>query len=939
MAFKGDLRNISLFDVLQTLHQNRQAGVLVVQRGAVTKKIYIDPQGVRIFFTRSFRPLRLGEIFVRRGRITPQDVEILLLQQKQAYRPMGKLLVESGKVSAEEVEQILQYHAEDEIYEIFSWDDGTFGFYDGQSIDEHTATPLSDVIMDPAGLCLEAARRLDEMERVRETIADECAYYTQVEDMEPDREVNTEAVCVVFDALRRPNSINELRDLVGMSLFDVLGTAARLVQGGLIRPLDCEELLTAGRAAREASEYERSAEIFEQAHGLEPKRREILDECIEAVQRLDQPRRLSRHLRALGNLCLAQDSPDEGVELLEQALRSDPDNQETLQALLHAFAVLGDAERTAEVSLKMARSLSDDGHLDAAIDACRGGLEVAPSSIALRHQLSQLLLRSDRSEEAGEELWILIRGMEGSNRVMRSKKAHDLLVNCYRLLLRINPHDEEVLDGMHNLDRMRVSTLRRRNVMMHGGIAAAVLAVIGVVGFTLQGEDPDDLLAQAAIAYKRGNLAEVQRIAYELVEKFPDTEETATALSYRNKLDESQKQKHRARKKIEDAIRAEYEDAWGEVKSALNDRPELEALDLVEPYLDSLNDRKAAFLHGAMKVHFEYEMGVFLDRVVARFNTDRQRVAGSEFELRRAAASTETLLALEIKLGAVRGRSWGTLVPGMLERLEVIAKHPRAGKCDAAIARFRKRIATARSSFTSLDNLFYTVRVKRLRLGIDEAVSLARGKRIELLRHCSFKEARDLYHVAYRKTEAVTDQQPREHFTELIRWLEQTNTREDMKEKRDEIDHILATLTEIERLRKEGEAAAAYRLFRPLIASNPIIQFEHRYRIPFSVLSTPGAAEVLVNGKLAGKTPLALDLVIDKRSVILVRRPGFAEVETRIQPIEPKHDGVLKVELKRSPPGSGRSTAKSSPVPCWCGTRAGCCCSSRPPARTCSPST
>ena len=47
--------------------------------------IFIDTEGVRVFFTRSFRPLRLGEIFVRRGRITRQDVEIVLLQQKQHY--------------------------------------------------------------------------------------------------------------------------------------------------------------------------------------------------------------------------------------------------------------------------------------------------------------------------------------------------------------------------------------------------------------------------------------------------------------------------------------------------------------------------------------------------------------------------------------------------------------------------------------------------------------------------------------------------------------------------------------------------------------------------------------------------------------------------------------------------------------------------------------
>ena len=155
MAFKGDLKNISLFDVLQTLNQNKQTGVLVVQRNGATKKIFIDAEGVRVFFTRSFRPLRLGEIFVRRGRITPQDVEIVLLQQKQHYVPIGQLLVESGKVTQEEVDKVLRYHAEDEIYEIFAWEHGTFAFCDGQTAEENASTPLSAVLLDPASLCLD----------------------------------------------------------------------------------------------------------------------------------------------------------------------------------------------------------------------------------------------------------------------------------------------------------------------------------------------------------------------------------------------------------------------------------------------------------------------------------------------------------------------------------------------------------------------------------------------------------------------------------------------------------------------------------------------------------------------------------------------------------------------------------------------------------------
>ena len=230
MAFKGDLKNISLFDVFQTLNQNKQTGVLVLQRDVVTKKIYISPDGVQIFYTRSFRPLRLGEIFTYRGIITQQDVEILLLEQKKDYRPIGQLLVESGKVTQAEVDRVLRYHAEDEIFEVFGWEQGTFAFYDGQEASDNT-TPLSEVIMDPAGLCLEAARRLDEMERLRVIIPSNDEFFCQADDLQPDREKNHVLVLAVYDTVAEPNSVDDLRDLVGLWLYDVLHAIAQLVEG------------------------------------------------------------------------------------------------------------------------------------------------------------------------------------------------------------------------------------------------------------------------------------------------------------------------------------------------------------------------------------------------------------------------------------------------------------------------------------------------------------------------------------------------------------------------------------------------------------------------------------------------------------------------------------------------------------------------------------
>ncbi|MHC4958967.1 MAG: outer membrane protein assembly factor BamB family protein [Planctomycetota bacterium] len=897
MAFKGDLKNISLFDVLQTLQQNKQSGVLVVQREGITRKVFIDPMGVRLFYSRFARPLRLGEIFVRRGRIRPQDVEILLLQQKQSYRPVGELLVESGKVEQWEVDEILQYHAEDEIYGLFGWDTGTFSFYDGQQVEDQGSTPVSEPLMDPASLCLEAARRLDEMERLRQTIPDSEAYYIQA-GPRIEREGADERAVALFDAMTEPNSLDELRDLVGMSLYNVMIVAGGFVRDGLLRPLEAGELLEAGRIAEAAGEFQRAAEMFEKSHELDPSNATALEESIRAIQRLEDPKRLAKHLRALGQLRLELGQAHDGTDMLEQSLRHDPDNQETMHVLVEAFSRQGDHERASELSLKMARALTDDGNLYEAIEACRSGLASAPDSITLRYQLAQLLVRGDRAPDAQQELRRIV--AETKAHASSSRRAHELLLNCYRLLLRIDPEDGEAADGMRGLDRQRVNTMRKRGLLMRGVIAGAAVILLGVVGVVvMKGDGPDGMLADAERAYQAGDLDKVREIAYRMLDEFPDEPATHKAQGFRKQLVERKREADAVRTRSEKAINEEYNETWDEVRAALNESDYLEALTLVEPFLNKVAEARVAFMRPALKAQFEYEFDAFLDRALKRFNSDRQQIALAEYQLRKTEHSTEALRELETKLGHVRDRKWPALVPQLFEGLRRVAAAKHAGKATGQIGRFVKLVEGAYSSFSNVDHLYFTVRRKRLRREVTLSVAEAREKRLELLRHCEFVRARELYQIAFNMADAIADEQPREYFIDLIKWLEQTNTREDMKTRRDELDTVIRSLAEVARLKEAGQTAAAYRAFRPLVLRYRVVQFEREFKMPFLITSTPKGAEILLDGQKVGVTPLPVELDIVKRTEVTVRRAGFADSSVVLNSTDPSLTGELKAQLRK----------------------------------------
>ncbi len=901
MAFKGDLTNISLFDVFQTLNQNKQAGVLVLSHEGVTKKIAIEPEGVRIFFTRSFRPLRLGEIFVCRGRITPQDVEILLLEQKKKYRPFGELLVESGKVTQDEVDSILRYHAEDEIFEIFGWETGSFSFYDGQDPGEST-TPLSDVLMDPAGLCLEAARRLDEMERLREAIPTNDEYYAQTAEAAPDATIS-EAGLAVFDALAEAGSVDDLRDFVGLSLHDTLNAVQELLDAELIRPCTVDELLEAGRHARDTGQHKQAAKLFEKAHELQPADRGTLEECVQAIERLGEPRRLAKYLALLGSICLEEGELDEAIDYLEQTLRSDSTHFGALISLREAFIQQEDTERVAEMSLKIARAHSEQGDLTAAIESCRQGLDVAPAALALRFYYAQLLARTDYVEEARAEIHALIQETEQSRKGARNEKAQELLASCYRLLLRIDPEDEDAKLGMRDLDRRRMSSLRRRKLALRGGIAAAALLVLTVIGFSVGGGGPTEMLRDVEEARMRGDYVRALDLIDGLLTDHPESPEAQSALRLRTQIREQTSSIAATRRKRQKQLRLELDGKLAGVREALSERQYLEALVPVKEFLSVLQRQEVMPLRQKYGPLIEYELGAFLERVAKQFDDDLQQVAAAEALLKQYdAKNAEELQKLEKRLAFVRRRDWPNVLPDLTASLKTIADSRYVGKARLAIEEFNQRAQTVQAAFDSLTPLYYRVRSDRMRAEITDLVKAARTRGRDLLNDCEFEEARKLYEDAYKAAFAVDLEQPREHFHELLNWLSAHNITEKMKAERQKIDNVVAMLKDVDELVRTNKADAAYRLLRDVVSEYRLIRFEKKYKLPYAVRSTPDSAEVFVDGKSVGRTPCVIHMEISQTAArVRLTHEGFDRTEVQLVPVDPELSGTLDIALQKLP--------------------------------------
>jgi hypothetical protein len=125
----GRLEGIRIPDLLWALCRKSKTGTLTVSRWPFRKTLYFE-EG-RIVFAASTDPEdRLGEMFLRQGRIRLDHLEAALAQLHTGKR-IGTLLVEAGSLTAEELVEGVLEQVQSVVLDTFTWQEGEYRFEEG----------------------------------------------------------------------------------------------------------------------------------------------------------------------------------------------------------------------------------------------------------------------------------------------------------------------------------------------------------------------------------------------------------------------------------------------------------------------------------------------------------------------------------------------------------------------------------------------------------------------------------------------------------------------------------------------------------------------------------------------------------------------------------------------------------------------------------------
>ncbi len=233
MAIKGSLKEASLPDVVQLLYLGRRTGCLSVANERNFGSIWFD-DGWIVFAGMLARGDRLGERLVAAGRISPEQLEQAIATQDAVPGKLGAVLVQLGFLTLEELQAELRRQVEGTVYTLFTWTSGTFSFDAGVTPDEGEGM----MRLNPEGLLLEGARRVDEWSVIAKKITSLDAIYALDGDSRVDPVAGAPLVAIEQRILPLVNGVHTVRaiiDATGLTDFEVCRVLFSLLSAGKLR--------------------------------------------------------------------------------------------------------------------------------------------------------------------------------------------------------------------------------------------------------------------------------------------------------------------------------------------------------------------------------------------------------------------------------------------------------------------------------------------------------------------------------------------------------------------------------------------------------------------------------------------------------------------------------------------------------------------------------
>jgi hypothetical protein len=173
----GRLADHEFADIVSEVHARRWSGLLTLNHMGVEKSMRVQ-EGRLVFASSSSRDDRLGELLLRRGRITLHQY-VAAGRAVGSGKRLGAILVEQGALDARELVQAVVEQTQEILYSAFQWTEGLYHL-----TDEAGATETITLRLSTPDVILEGIRRVEAWSRIEKAVGGLDARYARADDYE-----------------------------------------------------------------------------------------------------------------------------------------------------------------------------------------------------------------------------------------------------------------------------------------------------------------------------------------------------------------------------------------------------------------------------------------------------------------------------------------------------------------------------------------------------------------------------------------------------------------------------------------------------------------------------------------------------------------------------------------------------------------------------------
>ncbi len=212
MSLSGNLKTVSFPDILQLLATGKKTGLLEVRTSTRQKEVAFQNGNITFASSVNSSEDLLGNMLLKRGKISKADLERGITLHKQTGRQLGTTLIDLGLFEKEEIGECLRLQIEEIVYNLFSWGEGDFIFHEG---DEPKNLQFK-VELNTMNVIMEGTRRIDEWLEIQKVLPPDNALLAMASSVKANRSEVTMSIDE-FRILSLINGERTLPDLVGIS--------------------------------------------------------------------------------------------------------------------------------------------------------------------------------------------------------------------------------------------------------------------------------------------------------------------------------------------------------------------------------------------------------------------------------------------------------------------------------------------------------------------------------------------------------------------------------------------------------------------------------------------------------------------------------------------------------------------------------------------------